>query len=298
MTVTSTTRKKLYNGDNSTTVFPWDFKLTEEAQMKVYIDGTERAQGDATYPWSISGVPGESGNVTFTLNPPPVGTGNVLLSREMTFDQQTDYQPLDPFPAETHEAALDKLTMQVQEVNEEVGRATKTAIDDVTGADYTLPQPVADSVIGIWNGAGNAIDIGPTANEISNAQTYANNAATSETNAAASAAAAAASAAELAGYTVVTFSATPALNLNGDQTQFISMTGDITAPTTVNRVSGRTFTLILSASGADRNITYNASWRQIGALPTLIPNGKILLLSFVCIGVTEADILVTGGLEA
>ncbi len=305
MTVTATTRKKLYNGDNSTTVFPWDFRLTEESQMHVYIDGAEKAQGDATYPWTISGVPGESGNVTFTLNPPPTGTGNVLLVREMDFDQQTDYQDFDPFPPDTHEEALDKLCMQVQEVNEEVSRATKTAIDDVTGADYTLPQPVPGSIIGMWNPGGTAIDIGPTADEVSNAQTYANQAANSAASAAGSAttannaaASAAAFASQLQGYFLKTFQATPVFDFSGQQTQEMPVTGNITNMTTTNRVAGASVTVLLEASGADRTIVYNASWRQIGILPTTIPNGKTLLLSLVATGTAETDVFVSGGLEA
>ncbi len=253
MTVTATTRKKIYDGDNSTTVFPWDFHLTEEAQLKVYINDVNIPQGDATYPWSFSGtLPGATGNVTFTLNPPPTGTSNVLLVREMTFDQQTDYLPLDPFPAETHEAALDKLTMQSQEVNEETSRAIKTDINDESGADYTLPSPVADSVIAMWNPAGDALLIGPTANEISNAQANATAAAASaaaaaisETNAAASAAAAAASAASIEEFVLLDVPE----QLNGSLTVF---TGVPTSWTSIDMSAGGTNAQAAAAAGATK----------------------------------------------
>lgn len=310
MTVTATTRKRIFDGDNSTTVFPWNFKLTEESQMHVYIGGTEVLQGDATYPWTISGVPGESGNVTFTLNPPPTGTSNVLLVREMTFDQQTDYQDFDPFPAETHEAALDKLTMQVQEVEEEVSRATKTAIDDETGADYTLPQPVADSVIGIWNAGGTAIDIGPTANEISNAQANAtaaaasaSAAATSETNAAASAAAAAASAADAASavdaemYGLLTVSRSGAVTIDMDagRTQYITVTGNWTSVSFSNMGTGKRVTLILEAlTPGDKTIVYNAAWKLFGNTPNIITAGKFLILDVWNLGITQGGAMVWG----
>lgn len=54
---------------------------------------------------------------TVTLNvTPPTGTVEILIVRSTTRDQKADYQPFSPFPAEVTEFALDKLTLQTQEL--------------------------------------------------------------------------------------------------------------------------------------------------------------------------------------
>jgi hypothetical protein len=52
------------------------------------------------------------------------GTGqSLVMLRRMDFTQETDYRPHDVFPAETHERALDILTMICQELREMMSRA-------------------------------------------------------------------------------------------------------------------------------------------------------------------------------
>jgi len=76
-----------------------------------------------------------------------------------------------------------------------------------------------------------------------------------------------------------------------------TVTGDLTTLTTANGTNGKSFTVILIASGGDRTITYNASWRQLGFLPITIPSGKALLITFVAVGVAETDVFISVALE-
>lgn len=131
----------------------------------------------------------------------------------------------------------------------------------------------------------------------SNAATSETNAGTSETNAGTSETNAAASAAELNGYGAVASSTTPAFNLNGNQTQTILALTHNPTPTLSNKAAGRSITVLIVASGGNRTIAYNASWKKLGALPTTIPSGKALMLSFVSTSALDTGIYVTGVLQ-
>jgi len=114
-----------------------------------------------------------------------------------------------------------------------------------------------------------------------------------------SADAAAASAAELQSQSSLSYNATTAFDFDGNQTQVMAtVTGNLTTLTTSNRAAGKSFSVLLIASGGDRAITYNASWRLLGYVPTTIPSGKALLMTFVCTGSAETDVFVAGVLEA
>lgn len=312
MTITTEISDVLYDGDAGTLSFPYPFKVIDEAHLYVTIDGVNILQADATYPWAPTdiGVDG-GGNVVFSSTPPPAGTANVLIYRDVPSTQETDYTPYDDFPADSHEAALDKLTMLIQEIESTLGRAVVVNVSDTSGADFTLPTPVAGAIMGVWNDIGSELVIGPTAVDIANAQSYAALAAGSASDAndykdaadvsadeaLTSANNAAVTEAALQGLDSLTYNAITAFDFDGAQTLYMSATGNLTTLTTANRSSGKSFTLIITAFATDVDITYNASWVKIGALPTTIPSGKTLMLSFVCVDTAETDVFVTGGLE-
>lgn len=125
MTVSSLSVKNSYNGDNSTTSFAFTFPIHSSAELQVILraaDGTETVQ-TLTTNYSIVDNGASGGQVNFVTAP---GNGTtVVLLRNTNLTQETDYISNDPFPAETHEAALDKLTLQQQELQEEVDRSIK-----------------------------------------------------------------------------------------------------------------------------------------------------------------------------
>ena len=140
MTVSSTTTKNSYSGDGSTTVFAYTFKIFDEADVTVILratDGTETTQTISTN-YTVSGVGNAGGgNVTFTTA--PTSSQTVVLIRETSRTQNTDYTPNDPFPAESHEDALDKLTFMVQELEEELGRSIKVSkTNTITSTEFTI----------------------------------------------------------------------------------------------------------------------------------------------------------------
>jgi hypothetical protein len=62
-----------------------------------------------------------------------------VLRRLTTQTQETDYVANDPFPADSHEEALDRVTMVAQEIQEELGRAIKLSkTNTMTSTEFTV----------------------------------------------------------------------------------------------------------------------------------------------------------------
>lgn len=155
MTLASTTSKVQYNGNGSTTAFPFSFKFTAANEIEVIL--TSSAGVDAikaiTTHYTLSS-PGDSGTVTMITAP---ASGEVLtIRRIMPLTQTTDLNAGGGFSAATIEAALDKLAMIGQQLLEKIRRAPKFR-DGSTSSEPTLPEPSASAVIA-WNAAGTALE--------------------------------------------------------------------------------------------------------------------------------------------
>ncbi|MGE4422554.1 MAG: phage tail fiber protein [Pseudodesulfovibrio sp.] len=165
MTLSSTETKAIYTGDGSTASFPIPFMFLRNEDIRVLVidgDGLELSRSEGT-DYRLSGV-GEQMGGTCTLAEPPEAGRTVVISREPALVQEVDYVENDAFPAATHEAALDKLTMICQALAEKLDRALTFRISSaVTGVN--LPEPGPDLVLA-WNGSGdnlvnkNVVDAG------------------------------------------------------------------------------------------------------------------------------------------
>jgi hypothetical protein len=153
MTISSTETKAIYAGDGSTNTFPVPFMFLRNEDIRVLVidrDGSERARYEGT-DYSLSGVGEQMGGTCVLTSPPETGQ-TVVISREPALVQEVDYVENDAFPAATHEAALDKLTMICQALAEKLDRALTFRISSaVTGVN--LPEPGPDLVLA-WNGRG------------------------------------------------------------------------------------------------------------------------------------------------
>lgn len=142
MTVSSTNSTKSYTGDGSTTVFAYDFKIFDDDDIAVIIKttstGAETVKTKTTH-YTVSGVGSASGgNITFTSGNVPTSAQTVVLRRGTALTQATDYTPNDPFPAATHEDALDKLTLIAQDQAEEASRTIKLSRGNtMTSTEFT-----------------------------------------------------------------------------------------------------------------------------------------------------------------
>lgn len=125
MTVSSTNTKQSYSGDGNTTVFTYNFPINSQAELTVINRSSLGVETIKTLnsDYTIIDNGASGGSVTFSTA--PGSTETVVLIRDTLQTQTTDYIASDPFPAEAHESALDKLTLQMQEVQEEVDRSLK-----------------------------------------------------------------------------------------------------------------------------------------------------------------------------
>lgn len=141
MTVSSTTTKVSASGDGSTAAFNYTFKIFADSEMEVIIrssTGTETTKTLTTH-YNVSGAGNDSGGtVTFTSGNIPASGETVVLRRKLALTQGTDYVENDPFPANSHEDGLDRLTFITQGLQEELDRAFKVSkTNSITTPEFT-----------------------------------------------------------------------------------------------------------------------------------------------------------------
>ena len=142
MTISSTTTKNTYSGNGSTTAFAYGFKIFASSDIKVYIRSsagveTLKSEGSGSANYGISGV-GETSGGTVTFVTAPASGETVVLIRDTSQVQSTDYVENDPFSAADHENALDRLTMISQEMQEEMDRSFKISnTSTITTPEFT-----------------------------------------------------------------------------------------------------------------------------------------------------------------
>jgi DNA polymerase III gamma/tau subunit len=158
MTISTTTIKNSYSGNGSTTTFNYTFKITDQDDLEVIIrasTGTETVKTITTH-YTVTGVdnPG-GGTVVFTSGNIPVTGETIVIRRATPQTQATDYLANDPFPAETHETALDKVTSIAQELQEEVDRSIKLSrTNTMTSTEFTVGASDRANKILAFDGSG------------------------------------------------------------------------------------------------------------------------------------------------
>jgi hypothetical protein len=142
MTISSTTVKNSYSGDGSNDTFVYGFKIFASSDLQVIIrsaTGTETTK-TLTTDYTVTGVGTASGgNVVFEAAAIPTATETVVLIRNVPQTQAIDYIANDPFPAETHEEGLDRATMTIQQMQEEINRSIKLSkTNTMTSTEFAV----------------------------------------------------------------------------------------------------------------------------------------------------------------
>ena len=158
MTVSSTTNKVSYSGNGSNDTFAYTFKIFADADLKVFIrdsSGTETLKTITTHYTVTNAGVSTGGNVVFTSGNIPSATDTVVIQRELTLTQGTDYVENDPFPAQSHEDALDRLTFVTQQIQEEVDRSIKASVTNtIAGAEFTVSATDRANKVFAFDGSG------------------------------------------------------------------------------------------------------------------------------------------------
>jgi hypothetical protein len=105
--------------------------------------------------YTVTGAGDDAGG-TVTMVVPPATGQQLIIVRAVPLTQETDYISGDPFPAETHERALDKLTMISQRLESLISRSIRLSDADLLVTSTILPAPSPGSSL-IWNLTGTGL---------------------------------------------------------------------------------------------------------------------------------------------
>jgi len=171
MTVATSTNVNSYAGNGSTTTFAYAFKIFEDSDLTVVLindtTGVETTQ-TLTADYTVTGAGSASGgNVVFGTAPASGVT--VKIRRVLPLTQNTDYVANDPFPAEAHEQALDKLTMLVQQEASDLDLAISFPEGDIgSGINNIIPSvPDRKGRVLAFNSTTGAVEAGPEIGDVS-----------------------------------------------------------------------------------------------------------------------------------
>lgn len=131
-TITNTTlASPTYNGNGSTTGFATGFQFIANADLLVTVTDSSGVETVKTLntDYTVSGAGSPSGGTVTFLSAPASGS-KINIESNVTIDQQTDYQEGGSFAANTHEAALDKLTKITQQLKAQIERSLTLPISN------------------------------------------------------------------------------------------------------------------------------------------------------------------------
>jgi len=135
MTIATQMSKASFTGNGVTTSFPLPFPFLREADIKAVLNrnGADTELVLGTH-YTLSDAGASSGGALLALTPPATGE-TLVVWRAPAIVQEVDYVENSAFPAQTHEAALDLLTMICQSLQEQIDRTVSypvsTPLEDV-----------------------------------------------------------------------------------------------------------------------------------------------------------------------
>ena len=156
-----------YTADGAITDFAFTYDLIETADLIVLVDGVVQVEYSE---YTVDPEFTDGSNVVFAVAP-AVGL-IVLLIRRTTISQNVDYESYTPFPADTHEWNLDKITYILQELINGtligydddgnpiyltfdlngVAQVTTVLIENSGGTDATIPAWESALTAGVYHG--------------------------------------------------------------------------------------------------------------------------------------------------
>ena len=146
MTVPSIVSKVSYSGDGVTYNWPITFEISgvSSSEIKLYLVDTA---GLSTLVMSNYTVDLNVPEVVYPVTGTPIAAGyEVIVVREIALKQEIDYKNQGALPAETIEQGMDRLTMMVQQTQEQLDRWVKLPITNDTAPAF--PDPDVDKAIG------------------------------------------------------------------------------------------------------------------------------------------------------
>lgn len=233
MTVQTEIKRVVQVGTGATKTFYFNATVQGLDDLKVYTvnaSGNQTLQvrgGGGTYDYTLT-INAATKFATATLNNNLAAGYKVVILRGTPITQVVDYVEGDPFPAETHESALDKLTIIATQLQEQLDRSLQV-VETSTVTGIRVAELQATKVLAV-NAAGTAIEMGPSVSDVASASANAAAAVAAAASASSSASSASSSAASasatLAAAGLPTFVA-------GDALKFIRIKADLSGYETI-----------------------------------------------------------------
>jgi hypothetical protein len=171
MTVSTTIIKNSASGNGTLHSFAYGFKIFADGDLDVIIrssTGTETVKTLNTHYVVTNAGTDSGGNVLFKFNTGSSGDAHfsssdfrpangetVVIRRSLGLTQSTDYVANDPFAAEDHETALDRLTFITQEIQEELDRSIKLSrTNTITSTEFTTSSAARANKILAFDSSG------------------------------------------------------------------------------------------------------------------------------------------------
>lgn len=135
MPVTASYLPTTATGNGVTTVFAYQFRVLSASHILAAVNGVQTGV-------SVSGVgSANGGNVTFAS--PPASGSAIVISRNVPYDRETDYQNNGDLLSDTLDDDLDRVVMQVQQLLEKLGRAPLLPLGSGLAGTLAMPTPAA-----------------------------------------------------------------------------------------------------------------------------------------------------------
>ena len=185
MTISSqTARTGPYNGNGSTTVFAYDFRILDQTHIVVTLKNSSNVETVKTLTddYTVSGVGTASGG-NITMGVAPASGEQLTFSRSVPQTQEVDLANRGGVQPEVLEGAYDKLTQLSQDKVELLNRMPRFPVSSSL-TSVELPLTLTANTALIVNAAGTGYTTGPTSSQISSAETEAAAAAASAVTAA------------------------------------------------------------------------------------------------------------------
>lgn len=155
--------KQLYTGNGSTQAFAIPHALvsstgTSSTEVAVYlvdetvVPATETLQTLTTHYTLTGGPPVTTVNMLIA----PTASQKLLIKRAIALTQPLTLSTNGPYPAASHELALDRLIAQIQLVDESTKRAVKFRQSSAL-VDIKLPDPILNRLLK-WNATADALE--------------------------------------------------------------------------------------------------------------------------------------------
>lgn len=116
MTVQEGPTQVQYEGNGVTTIYIFQFQMLDASHIRTTVDGEVLDPSEYTVTLNDNNIGGQ-----VEYNVAPADGVEIFIARDTPENQLTVYPPYTPLPAEDVEFSLDKLTMNVQELETESG---------------------------------------------------------------------------------------------------------------------------------------------------------------------------------